>query len=370
MRVGTLVLALVPLMTPVLGHIALWDPSMFGWDPNDPNQMEPVLPLAHLNFDEWWFHSYKNKPPAAGNFMTLPSGGTYKAQVACNKALTTFGQNPAQQTGIWACEGEAEENGTGARHSTDKLGTPNPVDVKGCGISIAYVSDENEVQPEDFTVISTNYTCPWFKHVDFQIPSDLPACPSEGCLCSWGWIHSIDGGSQQNYHLVYRCKVDGASGTVPLPRANIANKCNFPEDTSNCTVGAKQPHYWFQNERNNNPQGEYDPPFYNGEYGYINGAQTDLFAASGGSGNEAAVAPSSSVVIPSAPVISVSTTISAAVNLAPTTTASPTSASNSSASVQFASTSKVGKCRRKRSTSVLEDRDGRYRKVQRSKRLN
>lgn len=71
--------------------------------------------------------------------------------------------------------------------------------------------------------------------------------------------------------------------------AKTANKCHFPDDISNCTVGAKQPHFWYQLDHNNNPQGTYDPPYCmclyfamlisdNGEYGFMNGAQTDLFA--------------------------------------------------------------------------------------------
>lgn len=60
--------------------------------------------------------------------------------------------------------------------------------------------------------------------------------------------------------------------------AQVAKKCHFPIDTSNCTIGAKFPHYWLQKERNNNFQDYYDPPFYNAEYGFMNGAQTDLFA--------------------------------------------------------------------------------------------
>lgn len=197
------------------------------WDPNDPNQSEPVLPLMDLAFDEWWFHGYINKPPAAGKFMTLPSGGTYHGQVACNKALTKYGQNAHQQTGIYACDGDGSAGGIGAMHTADQWGSPDPKDVKGCGLAIAYESDERKVQPEDFTVISTNHSCPWFKNVDFQIPSDLPACPPEGCLCSWGWVHSIDAGSQQNYHLVYRCKVEGATGITPVPPGKSADVCGF-----------------------------------------------------------------------------------------------------------------------------------------------
>ncbi|KAK6910123.1 hypothetical protein I203_104154 [Kwoniella mangroviensis CBS 8507] len=286
MRVSQLCFTLVASVVSVDAHIALWDEGMYGWDPNDPNQSEPVLPLMHLPFNEWWFHGYIDKPPADGKIMNLPSGGTYHGQVACNKALTSYGQNDYQQTGIYACDGDGATGGIGAMHTSDQWASPDPKDVKGCGIAIAYESDVNKIQPADFTVISVNYTCPWFKNVDFQIPSDLPPCPEGGCHCMWGWIHAADAGSEQNYFLGYRCNITDATGITPLPSPKTANKCNYPTDTSNCTVGAKQPHYWYQAERNNNPQGEYDPPFYNNEYGFINGAQTDLFAAVGG--NESA----------------------------------------------------------------------------------
>ncbi|WVF71447.1 hypothetical protein IAT40_006251 [Kwoniella sp. CBS 6097] len=334
MRTAQLCLALAALLVPVQAHIALWDEGMYGWDPSDPNQSEPVLPLMHLPFNEWWFHGYINKPPQEGKIMELPSGGTYHGQVACNKALTTYGQNAYQQTGIYACDGDGATGGIGAMHTTDQWGSPDPKNVKGCAIGIAYQSDVSKIQPEDFTVISVNYTCPWFKDVDFQIPADMPPCPEGGCHCMWGWIHSEDAGSEQNYFLGYRCNITGATGVTPLPAAKTANKCHYPSDTSNCTVGAKQPHYWYQAERNNNPQGEYDPPFYNGDYGFINGAQTDLFATVGSAQTgEPAPAVSSAGAATSADVApsgSVGQTIPVA---EPTTSTSPTSTSLSSESV-------------------------------------
>jgi hypothetical protein len=247
------------------------------WDPNDPNQSEPVTPLYNLTFNQWWFHGYINDPPAAGAMMNLPSGGTYHGQVACNKALTTYGDNPPQQTGLYACEGDLPAGGTGAMHTSDAWESPDPVDVMGCGIAIAYESDVTKIKPSDFTVITVNYTCPWFKHVDFQIPSDLPPCPEGGCHCVWGWVHNIDAGSEQMFLNGYRCNVTGATGTVALPQgescwelqrqkrqadvaiAEVARKC--PVEKSNCTIGSKQPHYWLQQEQNNNLQGYYDPPF-------------------------------------------------------------------------------------------------------------
>lgn len=97
-----------------------------------------------LPFSQWWFHGYVNKPPAAGKFMNLPSGGTYHGQVACNKALTSYGQNVWQRTGEYACDN------SGPLHTTDQLGSSNPTDVTGCGIAIAYESDVTKVGRVDF----------------------------------------------------------------------------------------------------------------------------------------------------------------------------------------------------------------------------
>jgi hypothetical protein len=54
----------------------------------------------------------------------------------------------------------------------------------------------------------------------------------------------------------FRCKVTGASGTAPVAQAQLPRRCGAdpangrPNATpSNCTVGAKQPFYWFQKER-------------------------------------------------------------------------------------------------------------------------
>jgi hypothetical protein len=67
-------------------HIALWDDSMFGWN-DDPNQMDPALPLADLSFNDWWLHgaAYRNAPPKEGKFMELPSGGVYHGYTSCSE---------------------------------------------------------------------------------------------------------------------------------------------------------------------------------------------------------------------------------------------------------------------------------------------
>lgn len=337
------VFASAVLLQTVSAHIALWHPSMFGWE-SDINQVDPVTPLADSTFDQWWFHGYKSKPPAAGKIMELPAGGTFKGEVACNKAQTTWVYPDESVLSEWACN-----SGSGPMHTTDAYGSENPTNVMGCGLSIAYTSDENSVQPEDFAVISTDYNCPWKRRVDFPIPADLPACPEGGCLCSWGWIHSPMSGSEQMYHLVYRCNVTGATNTRALPSPKTANKCDYPTSTSNCTVGPRQPHYWLQKERNNNLQDYYDPPYYNGQYGFMNGAQTDLFAGTTSGSTTADIAPATTTAVSttsasqatssvSSSTVVASSTVTDAANLVISQT-SATGSSIASSSVQVSASS-------------------------------
>lgn len=68
--------------------------------------------------------------------------------------------------------------------------TTGQSDVKGCALAIAYQSDVNALQPEDFSIFSVNQTCVWYLNTEFSVPK-LPACPEGGCHCAWFWIHSV-----------------------------------------------------------------------------------------------------------------------------------------------------------------------------------
>lgn len=224
----------------------------------------------------------------------------------------------------WSCDS------TGAMHTADEFATANPKDVEGCALAIAYTSDVHALTPEEMVVISVNYECPWKKNVDFEIPSDLPACPEGGCLCTWNWVHAADAGSEQIYNLGYRCNVTGATSTQPLTTTpKTANKCDYPNNVSNCTVGAKIPHYWLQNERNNCFQDTYDPPFYNGAYGFRNGAQLDLFAGVGGATSVNATASASATVTTAASSTALTMTSSSSVITSSASSVAPAVTSNS-----------------------------------------
>lgn len=162
------------------------------------------------------------------------------------------------------------------RHTEDRDEVSELRDVKGCAIAIGYESDPRKLDPSSMVVISVDYQCPWFKAARFEIPAGLPPCPPEGCLCTWNWIHSAFGGQAEMMQTGFRCNVTGNTGLEPLPtKPKVASKC--PYDRNNCTTGAKTPFVWFQDEGNNIHQDFIDPPYYNWEYGFKNGAQDDIF---------------------------------------------------------------------------------------------
>jgi hypothetical protein len=197
----------------------------------------------------------------------------FTGEISNNKRFTQWGKKPSPDIGNMA----SDHLGIGLLHTHDIPGIPpdQTKEVMGCGLGIAYESDVHKIQPEDFAIISTNRYCPWYLKTDFAIPKGLPPCPPGGCHCMWGWIHNERGGGQEMYFTGYRCNVTGETGTIPIPKPAVARKC--PYDKNNCTVGAKQPHYWLMGERNNNHQGYSDAPFYNEAYGWKHGAQDDLW---------------------------------------------------------------------------------------------
>ncbi|TXT11790.1 uncharacterized protein COLE_02200 [Cutaneotrichosporon oleaginosum] len=243
--------------------MTMWHPAMYGFEPEDLQYSRASQPIAPgSSFNTWWFRGDINKPPAEGQFLELPAGGVFTGQISNNKVFTDWGKKPKPDIGKMASSAE----GVGLLHTRDMPGIP-PEQTKE--------SDVHKIQPEDFAIISTNRYCPWYRDVDFAIPKDLPACPPGGCHCMWGWIHNERGGGQEMYFTGYRCNVTGATGVIPIPKPAIARKC--PYDKNNCTIGAKQPHYWLMGERNNNHQGYSDAPFYNEAYGFAHGAQNDLW---------------------------------------------------------------------------------------------
>jgi hypothetical protein len=83
----------------------------------------------------------------------------------------------------------------------------------------------------------------------------------------------------------FKCDVKNSKPNAPpLMKPQLARRCGAdpangrPQgDPKNCTVGAKQPLYWYQAEGSTFFEGTYSPPLYNDLYDFKNGAQLDIF---------------------------------------------------------------------------------------------
>jgi len=275
------------LVTTVNAHVALWDKGMFGYNYPDAagsatqnyNTNDPVVPLRqdmNLAVSQWFGRGMLGLPPIAGDFMQLPAGGTYKGELACNRADSKL-RDPRRTDAqpVHACGGE------GALHVVNNLFNStkalNTTWFGGTALAIAYTSDVKAVKPSDMTVISVNTVSPWYRNTDYKIPAGLPACPSGGCLCTWNWIHQANHGEGYPYEIynnMYRCKVTSPGTGKVVGKPQPAKLC--AGSSSTCVKGPKQPNYVWMASGNNQASTE-DPPTYNSRYGFVEGAQNDIF---------------------------------------------------------------------------------------------
>ena len=193
----------------------------------------------------------------------------------------------------YACDGE------GALHVVNRFNNSN-VDNKwfgGTALAIAYTSDVANLQPNDLTVISVNQNSVWFRETPYAIPAGLPPCPSGGCLCTWNWIHQAgngEGHGQEIYNNLYRCTVTGQTNAAnKVQRGAVPQECG--SDSSKCVKGPKTPMYLYQASGNNLPDLPV-PPNYKNNWGFSNGAQTDIFTPAATAAGTGAAAPTATAL--------------------------------------------------------------------------
>lgn len=170
--------------------LAIFHPSMFGFNVTQqtfPYDNRPVAPLRNFTFDKWWFHGHLRFPPHPEDIFNLPAGQPATAEIACDKGATSF-FNSSQGGNIidpknpdYPCPGAP----TVAFH------THGLNDTEGCALGIAYESEVDKVEPEDFVIFSVNQTCVWTRFTDFQVPERMPPCPEGGCICAFFWVHAV-----------------------------------------------------------------------------------------------------------------------------------------------------------------------------------
>jgi len=270
-------------------HMSIWVPSMWGVEQN-PTSDFMVQPLENYNFDDWWMHGKKalSLPPPAGVITLLRAGGTIDFEITGNKWWTSMG---VAQGGPGLCSpnpGDSPrnppnpwDNGMNNRCNAN-IHAPKRVDVSACALAIAYKSVVTSVEPSDFTVFSVAYDCIARTLQTFDIPA-LPACPRDGCVCSWFWIHNSIGGTDQMYMTPFKCNITNFSvnkiGTpVPPVRCDGKPPYNGGPVTTTCHK-VQQPMYWANNQGNNmaNPVNTQSAPTYVAAYGFPDGAQHQIF---------------------------------------------------------------------------------------------
>ncbi|KIO31600.1 hypothetical protein M407DRAFT_67766 [Tulasnella calospora MUT 4182] len=326
-------LSLLPLGA--LAHLRIAHPSMYGFNVSYHTfdyDNRPEVPLQYMSFQQWWFHNHIQYPPHDGDVFEFPAGGSATIEIGCNKGWTSYfasddGRTDLRDGSGKACGGSAPDSAVHAASFSD---------VTGCGIGIVDKANVNDIKPEDFAIFSANHTCPWFTCNVFHVPADMPACSEGVCHCAWFWIHSPNSGGEQMFMNAFKCKITNTKPTAKkIGKPQLARRCghdpvlNRNGDPKNCTVGPQQPLYWLQNERNNMFEGYYDPPFYNGLYGYKNGAQDNIFVDAQGNSEGS----SGSTTTTTKPAAQATTTTKAAT----TTTAKSTTTTAKNGNVQSGS---------------------------------
>ncbi|KDQ12702.1 hypothetical protein BOTBODRAFT_134223 [Botryobasidium botryosum FD-172 SS1] len=268
-------------------HVFAWHESM--WCKNGPsesvnqNANSMVKPLYQLSMADWWFHHLDGCdqfPPAAGDFLNLPAGGSFTVEMATNRAFTTLSYNGTEAT-EWPDGGNYASLGDGVNCITQPLlHAKNESDAAGSAFAISYVSELAEVTPENLVVFSVRYNTPFRRVASFDVPADMPACPDAGCICAWGWVPN-NCGEPNMYMGGYRCRVTNAKSTKPLAVPKAPTWCEG--NPGACTQGAKQMVFWHQSQGNNveltgtQADGQAKSPGYNMKMGFEDGAQANIF---------------------------------------------------------------------------------------------
>ncbi|KAJ7071801.1 hypothetical protein B0H15DRAFT_87627 [Mycena belliarum] len=268
-------------------HLAPFHPGMYGFGgvtgSINYNTDDVVHPLYQLSKDQWWFHHYNNVdefPPADGDFMELPAGGSFQVEIASNRGETSFSFKGKFATDWPDGKNYPDDYNVETCITSPNMHTQNQSRAAGTAFAISYTSDIKKVTPDNLAVFTVRYHTPWKRITNYDVPADMPACPEGGCICAWGWVPN--GCGQPNmYHLPYRCKVTGAKSTTPVGTPKPPVWCE--NNPGACTKGPKQMIYWNQADGNNIQVDGYDAagdrksPAYNAKCGFPDGAQNDIF---------------------------------------------------------------------------------------------
>ncbi|KAL3481069.1 hypothetical protein BJX99DRAFT_254047 [Aspergillus californicus] len=278
---------LLAASTLTAAHTVAWTKGMYCFnDPSSnvdtPNTNTAVNPLYNLTKEDWWFQHDRGcdtAPPAAGDILALPAGGSFTVELAHNRAFTSFSYN-GEFASEWPDGEDHPEDWSGADgdciQDDGALHTYNQSMAAGTAWAISYEGGLEDVTMEGLVVFSVLEHTPWKRLATYEVPADLPACPDGGCICAWLWVPN--GCGQPNIYMAgYKCNVTGATSTKQVAPAQPPLYCE--DDEPQCVSGAKQIIAWNQQTGNNVDAADGKTPMYAGAWGFKNGPQNDIFVS-------------------------------------------------------------------------------------------
>ncbi|GAA5962843.1 hypothetical protein JCM8115_001977 [Rhodotorula mucilaginosa] len=294
------------LIVPVGAHMTMWHKSMYGVGPGFTNLAgDPFSPIGPdiASQNDWWFRGpeYRALKPQNATVMELPVGTSVDVELACNVAWTSYGERTTDNNAeLSACP----EN-YGAYHSGDPAGPVDESMLSGCALAVADKDDIEQVGWDDLVVFSVNHDCVKQRITPFEIPSRMPACSGEKCICAWFWcgrfllrradVHLLtlrdrndllrlaNNGTGNFYMTGFDCKFTGVDPKKALPLLPPVDPvfCAPGNDSCSLAVGAKRPLYAYNQPTNVVWQGNNDRPGYHASWSFPkNGAQEDIFDTS------------------------------------------------------------------------------------------
>jgi hypothetical protein len=237
----------------------------------DKNSNIAAQPLIDLKKKDWFMSAISNCDEP-NDFLELPAGGSFTVEMAGNVAHTSFGSKGNGKFGNGKDTVEKNEKGC---INNPNLHTRNEAEATGSSFAISYAKDFKSVSMENLVVFTVRKNTPFYRVASFDVPRDMPACPPNGCYCSWNWLPG-GCGKVNLYMQPFRCKVTNVRSTArELASPKVPVRCD--QDKSKCVKGAKGLIIAYQKEGNNAEKTRDFAPAYNTLMGFQDGAQNDIF---------------------------------------------------------------------------------------------
>lgn len=158
---------LLTLATVAQAHTVAWTKGMYCFggpdvSTDDANTNTAVAPLYDLSREDWWFQHDRGcdaAPPADGDILELPAGGSFTVELAHNRAQTTLSYD-GKFTSAWPDGNEHPEDWAGPGSPPDciqddgAMHTNNQTMAAGTAFAISYQSDMAKVTMENLAVFT------------------------------------------------------------------------------------------------------------------------------------------------------------------------------------------------------------------------